>query len=134
MRAIVRRLRRIEAQLAPKPNALALCAVDVPWERRRRRADASGEPFQELLPRAVTTPGRHLSVAETLRHRRRLNANGHGGPIEIESDKRYRRCFRVAQLAWMPYSKFHSLLPPAQTLLPAATREREGVPNPPPGW
>jgi hypothetical protein len=54
----------------PKPNPAVERAVEVPRERRRRRAEASAEPFQELLPPAVTTPGRHLSVAETLEARR----------------------------------------------------------------
>jgi hypothetical protein len=47
-------------------------AVELLQERRRRRAEASGQPFQEPLPLNATTPGRRLSVAETLRRRRQL--------------------------------------------------------------
>ena len=70
MKAVLRRLRRIETQLKLRPNVVAHRAVELLRERRRRRAEASGQPFQEPLPLAATTPGRRLSVAETLRARR----------------------------------------------------------------
>jgi hypothetical protein len=46
-------------------------AVDVLRQRRRRRAEASGEPYMEVpLGTATLPPGRRLSVAEPLRSRR----------------------------------------------------------------
>jgi hypothetical protein len=70
MKAVFRRRRRIEAQLAPKPNAVAQRAVEVLRERRRRRAEASGEHFDELgRGRATPPPGGYLSAAETLQAR-----------------------------------------------------------------
>jgi hypothetical protein len=72
MKAVFRRLRRIEMQLAPKPNLGSQRAAELLRDRRRRRLEASGEPFHELQPPIITASGRRLSVAETLRLRRRL--------------------------------------------------------------
>ena len=73
MNAMFRRLQRIEARLAPKPNAVAQRAVEVLRERRRRRAIATGEPYVEQpLSTPMPSPGRRLSVTETLRRRRQL--------------------------------------------------------------
>ena len=74
MKAVFRRLRRIEMQLVPKTNAASQRAVEVLRERRRRRAEASGQRYEEPPVHAVTSPGRQLSVAETLRARRELRA------------------------------------------------------------
>jgi hypothetical protein len=73
MNALFRRLRRIETQLAPKPNLALQRAAELLRDRRRRRLEASSEHFQELLPPIVTS-GPSLSVAETLRRRRQLRA------------------------------------------------------------
>jgi hypothetical protein len=59
-------------QLPPKPNLASQRAAELLRERRRRRLEASGEPFEELMQPIVTPPGRRLSVAETLRLCRRL--------------------------------------------------------------
>ena len=73
MKAILRRLDRIEQSLAPKPTAqdrrMAELA-DLIRERRRRRLEAAGLPFQEppLLP--TDYYGRRLSIAETIRSHR----------------------------------------------------------------
>ena len=77
MRAIFRRLRRIEAQLTPKANTASQRAAQLLWERLRRHALANGERFDIPPPHAGTPPpGGYLSVAETLRRRRQLNASG----------------------------------------------------------
>jgi hypothetical protein len=77
MKAMIRRLRRIEAHLAPKPNTVSQRAAQLLWERRRRRADANGQPFEEPPPHTRTAPpGGYLSVAETLRRRRQLCPTG----------------------------------------------------------
>jgi hypothetical protein len=46
MKATFRRLRRIETQLAPKPNLASQRVAELLRERRRRRAEASGEPLR----------------------------------------------------------------------------------------
>ena len=73
MKAILRRLDRIEQSLAPKPTAqdrrMAELA-DLIRERRRRRLEAAGLPFQEPPPLPPNCYGRRLSIAETLRARR----------------------------------------------------------------
>jgi predicted RNase H-like nuclease (RuvC/YqgF family) len=72
MKAINRRLRRLEDSFAPKENEEVGRLVALLRERRRRRLEASGEPF-ELRPCETFThdPLRHLSVADVLRMGRR---------------------------------------------------------------
>jgi hypothetical protein len=76
MKALIRRLHQLERQLAPQPAAvssLSLSLAAVIRERRRRRCEASGERFEEMPPPCVPpTPGKHLSIAETLRMGRKL--------------------------------------------------------------
>jgi hypothetical protein len=72
MKAMFRRLRRIETQLAPEPNAAAQRAVELLRERRRRRLEAAGQPFEELPSHTVTAPGPRLSIEQTLRLRRQM--------------------------------------------------------------
>ena len=71
MKAVVRRLRQLERRLAPQIGAeysRSLSLAMVVRERRRRRCEASGEPFEELpAPPMRVAPGRCLSCAETLR-------------------------------------------------------------------
>ena len=73
MKAILRRLDRIEQSLAPKPTAedrrMAELA-DLIRERRRRRLEAAGLPFEELPQLPPDYDGRRLSIAEILRARR----------------------------------------------------------------
>jgi hypothetical protein len=86
MKAVVRRLRQLERRLAPQIGAecsRSLSLAIVLRERRRRRLEASGEPFEELLaPPMRIAPGRCLSCAETLRlarqraHEQNLRAAG----------------------------------------------------------
>ena len=72
MKALFRRLQRIETQLAPKPNLASQRAAELLRERRLRRLEAGGEHFQEHPTPVLMGPGRRLSVTETLRLRRRL--------------------------------------------------------------
>jgi hypothetical protein len=73
MKAILSRLDRIEQSIAPKPTAqdrrMAELA-DLIRERRRRRVEAAGLPFQERPPLPREYHGRRLSIAETIRARR----------------------------------------------------------------
>ena len=102
MKAVVRRLRQLERRLAPQteaPYSRSLSLAMVIRERRRRRCEASGEPFEELpAPPMRVAPGRCLSCAETLRlarHRASEQKLRAAGSAQIASDIwRYRatRC------------------------------------------
>jgi hypothetical protein len=72
MRAIVRRVGRLEGRLTPKGNAASSRVAGLLQDRRRRRLEASGQPFEDSS-RDNMPPGPRgcLSVAETLRLRRR---------------------------------------------------------------
>ena len=65
MRAIDRRLRRLEESFAPQENEEVRRLVALLRDRRRRRLEASGEPF-EVRPclRFTDDQDRPLSVAE----------------------------------------------------------------------
>ena len=71
MRPVIRRLHQIERRLAPQVDAESdgsLRLAILIRERRRRRLEASGEPFEELPSLQVSlAPGKRLSYAETLR-------------------------------------------------------------------
>ena len=72
MRAIDRRLRRLEASLTPQENEEVRSLVTLLRERRRRRLEASGEPFESWSRERLTDDQtRHLSVADVLRMGRR---------------------------------------------------------------
>ena len=68
MKAIDRRLRRLQESLAPQENEEVGRLVTLLRERRRRRLAASGEPV-EVRPseRLTDDQTRHLSVADVLR-------------------------------------------------------------------
>ena len=72
MKAIDRRLRRLEATLTPQENEEDFRLVKLLRERRRRRLEASGEPF-EVRPyeHFADDQNRLLSVADVLRMGRR---------------------------------------------------------------
>jgi hypothetical protein len=65
MRAIVRRLTRLEQSSTPLANLRIQHAADVLWERRQRRLKAEGLPFETVKPQY--SPGPYMSFAETLR-------------------------------------------------------------------
>jgi len=72
MKAIDRRLRRLQERFAPQENEEVRSLVTLLRERRRRRLEASGEPF-EVRPcgRFTDDQDRPLSVVEVLRMGRR---------------------------------------------------------------
>jgi hypothetical protein len=68
MKAIDRRLRRLEASLTPQENEEVRSLVTLLRERRRRRLEASGESFESRLCEPFTDDqNRPLSVADILR-------------------------------------------------------------------
>jgi hypothetical protein len=72
MKAIDRRLRRLEASLAPQENEEVRSLVTLLRERRRRRLEESGEPCESRPSERLTDDQtRHLSVADVLRMGRR---------------------------------------------------------------
>ena len=72
MKAIDRRLRRLETSLAPQENEEVRSLVALLRARCRRRLEASGEPF-EVRPyeHFADDQNRLLSVADALRMGRR---------------------------------------------------------------
>jgi len=77
MKAILRRVGRLEQRYVPKLDLASQSVADIIRERRRRRLEASGEPFEDWPPASVcAAPGRHPSIAETIRlcRQRRLQA------------------------------------------------------------
>ena len=72
MKAIDRRLRRLAESFAPQENEEVARLVTLLRERRRRRLEASGEPFESWpCERFTDDQTRHLSVADVLRMGRR---------------------------------------------------------------
>jgi len=82
MKAMHRRIRRLEEKWAPEPVSRGPSPADILRERRRRRLEAEGLAFEEPTPIQFTSgAGRRLSVAEILRQRRdnRLRSNSGEG-------------------------------------------------------
>ena len=71
MRTIRRRLRRLEDSFAPKENEEVRHLVELLRERRRRRAEESGEPLEARPWEVIHDQDRPLSVADILRSGRR---------------------------------------------------------------
>jgi hypothetical protein len=71
MKAIDWRLRRHQERLAPQENEEAGRLVALLRERRRRRAEASGEQFEERPCEGPTDQNRPVSIADILRSGRR---------------------------------------------------------------
>jgi hypothetical protein len=72
MRAIDRRLSRLEDLLAPQENEEVGSLVELLRERRRRRAEQAGEPLEVRRFEALTDDqNRPLSIADILRSGRR---------------------------------------------------------------
>jgi hypothetical protein len=72
MRAIARRVQRLETRISPQRDLTSWRIANVLYERRRRLAEAAGKPFEDLPPQRGTGP--YLSIAETLRRRREVLA------------------------------------------------------------
>ena len=84
MRAIARRIHRLEERLVPEEDSATQRAAEILLERMRRGCEARGEPFKEpALEPLPVVPGRRLSAAETLMLRLR--------------QKRERRCAQQAR-------------------------------------
>jgi hypothetical protein len=67
MKMILRRLNRLEESSIPQIDRGSQSAADLLRERRRRRLEAAGLPYEER-PKPVLHAGvRTLSIAETLR-------------------------------------------------------------------
>lgn len=65
MKAIVRRLTRLEQSCRPDAHLRCQRAAEVLWERQQRRLEAAGLPFETVKPEY--SPGPYLSCAESLR-------------------------------------------------------------------
>lgn len=65
MKAIVRRLARLEQSRTPVADLRMQHLADVLWERRQRRLKAEALPFETIKPQY--SPGPYMSCAETLR-------------------------------------------------------------------
>jgi hypothetical protein len=65
MKAMIRRLTRLEQSLTSFADLRYLHIADVLWERRQRRLQAAGLPFDTVKPQHPTAP--HPSFAESLR-------------------------------------------------------------------
>jgi hypothetical protein len=71
MKAIDRRLRRLQESFAPQENEEVGCLVELLRERRRRRAEQAGEPLEVRRCEVIHDQDRPLSVADILRSGRR---------------------------------------------------------------
>jgi hypothetical protein len=65
VKAIFRRLTRLEQSRTPIAHLRIQHAADVLWERKQRRLQAAGLPFETIRPQH--SPGPYMSCAETLR-------------------------------------------------------------------
>lgn len=65
MRAIVRRLARLEKSSTPIAHLRCQSAAKLLWERRQRRLQAEGLPFETVEPEYP--PGPYISCADALR-------------------------------------------------------------------
>lgn len=65
MKAVVRRLTRLEQSRTPVAYLRIQHAADVLWERRQRRLKAEGLLFETVRPQYSQGP--YMSCAETLR-------------------------------------------------------------------
>jgi hypothetical protein len=73
VKAVARRLCRLEQWIAAPVNVASQGAAELLRERRRRRLEADGQPDEELPWYPITLPaGRSLSIAEMLRLGRQL--------------------------------------------------------------
>ena len=60
MKAILTRIRRMEHRVVPAEDSKSRLVANLLRERRRRRCDASGEPF-EVASTASLSTARHMS-------------------------------------------------------------------------
>ena len=82
MKAIDRRLRRLEESFAPQENEEVGRLVELLRERRRHRAEQAGEPLEVRRFEALTDDeNRPLSVADILRRGRGCTAAHNERPL-----------------------------------------------------
>ena len=86
MKAIDRLLRRLEASLAPQENEEVRSLVTLLRERRRRRLEASGEPFEVRPCEVIRDQDPPLSIADILRSGRRRVAALNESPTRVASE------------------------------------------------
>ena len=88
MKAIDRRVRRLEESFAPQENEEVGRLVTLLRERRRRRAETSGEAFESRPYEGFTDDqNRPLSIADILRSgRRRVYSGLSPGLPAVESN------------------------------------------------
>jgi hypothetical protein len=72
MKAITGRLHRLEKRLVPQVDEKVQRAAETLRERRRRRLEAAGQPFEQQEKVVSAGSSRRLSLAETIRERRRM--------------------------------------------------------------
>jgi hypothetical protein len=84
VKAIIRRLTRLEQARTPIANVQRQRAAEILWERRRRRLKAAGLPFETVKPRY--SQGQYMSVAETLRMCRQERLARYRGERETADD------------------------------------------------
>ena len=65
MKAIIRRLTRLEQSRTSFAHLRSQRAAEVLWEGRQRRLQAEGLPFETIRPEYM--PGPYMSCADTLR-------------------------------------------------------------------
>jgi hypothetical protein len=66
VKTIVKRLCRLEERLVPAIDHESFRLANMIRDRRRRRLEASGQPFEDM-PYLAPTPGPYRSYADTLR-------------------------------------------------------------------
>jgi hypothetical protein len=75
MRTIIRRLRRLEERFVPPVDEEGQRLAELLRERRRRRLEASGQPFEEGPPARLTDDRNSpLAVSEILQAGRRAHS------------------------------------------------------------
>ena len=70
MRAIARRIQRLEGRFSPQQDIADYQACCILYERRRRRFEREGRPFDEPPPEPHVGPSLPLTPADILRLRR----------------------------------------------------------------
>jgi hypothetical protein len=90
MKVMFRRLCRLEERMAPKPAAASERTAELIRDRRRRRVEAAGQPYEELPWHTVALPpGRLLFDCGDAANRKETGAAaepGHRGSREIAAD------------------------------------------------
>jgi hypothetical protein len=96
MKAIAKRIQRLEGQMSPRADLAGYQALCIIYERRRRRAEREGVPFDELPPEPHVGPSRPLTPADVIRLRqaKRLAREAGQPPLQpgLKPQTSYRGC------------------------------------------